>query len=246
VCATGTILSSYLTTKNYKCGKCVYPKCSTQQPCNDYGNGYLAYKVSKNMTDGTCQSVCAAGNSLGRYVKMGYKCGNCTLPGCPNQSPCRDFGNGLLGYSIKVVSPGGVCREVCAAGNTLSALRAGNYTCGKCPTPTYPSCPNQSSCKDFGNGLLGYSVKLSSADGNCRQICAAGTGLTTLFASNYKCGTCPPAPRCQNQNPCKDFGGGFFGYYVKRVGTDGRCIESCAGGTSLTNLLKMNYTCGEC
>jgi hypothetical protein len=252
VCAAGASLTTYLTTKNFKCGKCIKPSCPAQQPCADYGNGYLAYKAYlANAADGSCSQVCAAGNTLAKYLFQAYTCGTCppyVPPTCPGQTSCQDFGGGLLGYSVSLVAADGSCMEYCAAGSSLTDLLKTNYKCGKCPAPPPPpTCPNQVSCNDFGNGMLGYSVKKVSADGTCQEICATGTGLTDLFNLKYECGKCPPPtlPSCPNVGPCQDFGNGLLGYSVMNVvGTS--CKEYCAAGSDLTALFGQGYKCGKC
>jgi hypothetical protein len=195
VCAAGTSLTDLVHKTNYKCGQCTppnLPSCPSINQCQEKGVGLMGYSVMK-IAGNECAQYCATGADFTALLAEGFKCGKCPLPSCPGQESCKDFGGGLLGYSVNTVATDGSCTDACAAGASLTELLKTNYECGTCPLPLPPpGCPTQAPCKDFGNGLLGYSVSLVAADGRCKEVCAAGTSLTDLLKTNYKCGTCPP------------------------------------------------------
>jgi hypothetical protein len=255
ICTAGNSLARYLF-QGFTCGTCppkVQPNCPNQNACQNFGGGVLGYSVSLVAADGSCKEVCAAGTSLVDLLNTNYKCGKCPPPlqppGCPTQSPCKDFGNGLFGYSVSLVAADGSCKEACAAGTSLADLLKTDYKCGSCPPLSLPpGCPTETPCKDFGNGLLGYSISLVAADGSCKDVCAAGTSLTDLVhKTNYKCGQCTPPnlPSCPSINQCQEKGVGLMGYSVMKIAGN-ECAQYCATGADFTALLAEGFKCGKC
>ena len=187
-CAAGNSLAQLLFS-GYACGACPRPSCPNQEPCYDYGDGWLGYTIHRprDITNSLCVERCSTGNSLAAALFSGkFVCGPCPEGtkakdvSCPGQVPCRDFGNGFLGYSVsRVNATDGTCRGVCAAGQSLIALLDEGYECGEC---TSPSCPNQEvSCGDF-NGFRGYRIhRFNETDGRCQPACAAGNTLARLL-----------------------------------------------------------------
>jgi hypothetical protein len=251
VCAAGTTLTMYLSKFKFTCGTCPPPSppptCSGQVPCKDFGNGYYGYSLYQVDADGICWQHCAGNTNLTKLLAANYTCGLCppvlttTLPSCPGQKPCENsFNSGGMGYSV-IQRVGNKCSEYCASSTQLTRLLASGYTCGKCPLL---SCPNQEPCNSVDDGVLGSTV-MRVLRSHCIEYCVAGTALTNLVASGYKCGKCPD-PICPSQVPCSDSGDGQVGYFVKLVGNDGSCKETCAADSFLSGLLLSAYVCGKC
>lgn len=106
------------------------------------------------------------------------------------------------------------------------------------------SCPNQEPCQT--NAYDTY--RINGEKGTCRQVCAGGSGLTERFDSGYKCGTCHTYYNslCPGQAPCNEYGEGYLGYNIYKVGEDGTCAQRCTAGNLLVRRLSRDYVCGTC
>jgi len=210
VCAGGAFLAARLDS-GYECGTCFRyfdSICPVQQdPCYDFGNGFLGYNiysVGDDSSEGsTCVQRCTAGNALVNYIKSGeYSCGRCpertppvppvqpAPPSCPGQTPCRMFGS-FPGYRVhKISAADGTCSGACAASTSLTRLLQNDgYRCGPCE---WPKCPGQTPCGQF-YGIDAYTLVPAddTAEEPCREMCAAGNAiLSRQFAKTWKCGRC--------------------------------------------------------
>jgi len=212
-CVGGKSLSNSLLVDEFACGRCPSP-CPDQEPCGDFGNGFLAYRMHRYLPSGLCERVCAATTSLQEYLENPeWTCGDCpvedrpnivALPGspsnpmrhailgptCPNQEPCHLFGGVWDAYRVwKQTNGGMLCDQRCAASSTLQGLLDDGYVCGECPAPT---CPNQEPCGyDEAGNYNKYHIFMHQEDGVCRSGCFGGNQMTNALVRGFDCGHCP-------------------------------------------------------